>query len=211
MLPDEAMTKLRGMLNQDVPSSAEFFPNEVLVKFLNSAQMEITTTLKSKQNYMRKIEPHFFVEALNPLIVLQDPIYFTREVALVDDFLFTHSLRVTYEGEVSRMATFVSYYDFLWQNQNSFQKATKRAPKYYIRGRSLGVDPIPPSDTGVAYHFYYKIPNLINGTSGIPFELAVETHEAIVWLAYSYAKVREQQTQEAQEARATGINLIKDL
>lgn len=210
MTSAELILRLRGLLNEYGITSG-FYVDAVLYKYVDSAQMEVVTICKGKQDLMQKVDKGWESKVLQPLIVADSVTSLTAtttEYSLQTDFLFPYSMQLAPNFGL-RKATLVSYDELLWKEDNSFAKATDADPRYYIRADKFGIAPV--SEGGGTYLFYYyKKPTEITG-SGTELTLRPESHNAILWFAFSYALEQDQQYQEGAKARDTAINLIKDL
>lgn len=205
----ECLARLRGLLNE---ASAGFFPDATLYKYIDSAQNEVIALGKSKQDYLRKVEKGYETAYLQPIINITASTVLvagTGEYAVPSGFLWEASLIIDVDNAGTfNKSTFNSYSDVLWKEDSSFTQATSRHPRHYIRQGFLGVRPLP-SAVGHYILAYYKQPTEVS--SGQTFTLNSETHNAILWFAFSYALTQNNRNQESQNARQTAINLIKDL
>ena len=210
MTTDEALGRLRGLLNEPI---AGFYTDGLLYSYLDSGQMEVISICRSKQDFLQKTDKEYECVALQSLIE-HVPGEFDdgeTEYALPENFLFTYSLMADVSNTgTERRALPLSYSSFLWKEDNLFSKATATEPRYYIKLSTsvFGVKPAP-SEGGAYTHSYYKKPETID--EGIELALRPETHEAIVYLAYSRALEQGNKPQEAHAVRNIAINLIKDL
>jgi hypothetical protein len=212
----EILSRLRGLLNE---ATAGFFTDAKLYQYLDSAQMECITLGKSKQDYMRKADKGYECSYLQPLINTtseSSPVALvsgTYEYAVPTGFLWDVALRIDVDNTRGSAPTYPkstlnSYSDVLWKEDSSFTMATARNPRHYIRNGFWGVRPIP-SAVGHYILAYYKRPVIVDGSNN--FTLNAETHNVILYLAFSYALLQNNRNQESQNARQIAINLIKDL
>jgi hypothetical protein len=213
MLQTECLSRLRGLLNE--PSTG-FFIDATLYQYMDSAQNEVITLGKSKQDYMQKVDKGYECTYLQPIIEVTASTVLvsgTSEYAVPSGFLWEYSLLIDVDNTrgsapLYPKSTPNSYSEVLWKEDSSFTQATSRYPRHYIRKGFFGVRPIP-SAVGHYILSYYKQPTAVS--SGQTFTLNAETHDAILYLAYSFALSQNNRNQESQNARQVAINLIKDL
>lgn len=205
----EIVNRVRGLLNQYGITDG-FYKDEVLYKYVDSAQMEIITFGKAKQDYIQKMDKGYEFTPLQVLIVKDLATALAAgdvEYDLPDDFLFTYSMKLDVDDEgLEYKSTLESYNEFLWKEDNSFIRATSINPRHYIRESKFGVAPTPSAIGTYSHYYYYKPPEV---DSGVGVTLKNEVHNAIVWYAFSYAL--EQERVDSTKARQTAINLIKDM
>lgn len=215
MTSAEAVNRLRALLNQ-YGITTGFHLDAVLYKLLDSAQLEVITTLKGKQDLMQKYDKGWESSALQPLIVPDATTALSsgvQEYALPSDFLYTYSMELDVDnvGEKYK-ATLQGYNWFLWKEGNSFARATSKNPRYYIRSivsaPKFGIKPLPSTSSATYLHNYYKVPATVQ--SGTEFALRPETHNGIIYFALSYALEQEQRVEDSIKQKTVAINYLKD-
>lgn len=210
MTSSEAILRLRALLNQYGITDG-YYTDPVLYKYLDSAQLEVISGVKAKQEFIKKVDKTYESPVLNSLLKSEESLIGlgASEITLPSDFLYHHSLLLNKGGKAAyTIGTEIPYEKLLRNQGNYFQKSSVDHIKYSVIARKIILPIVAGSSDGYRIN-YYKIPETVS--SSVNFSIYDESHNAIIQFALSFALQQDQRTQESLAVRSAAINLIFDL
>ena len=210
MTSAEAVLRLRALLNQYGITDG-YYTDPVLYKYLDSAQLEVISGVKAKQDFIKRVDITYESPVLNSLLKSEESLIGSGalEIALPSDFLYSHSFLFNKGGKTTyTIGTEIPYEKLLRDQGNFFQKSSEDNIKYSVISRKIMLPTAAGSADGYKIN-YYKIPETVS--SIVNFSIYNESHNAIIQFALSFALQQDQRTQESLAVRTTAINLINDL
>lgn len=215
MIQSEALSRLRSLLNE---STAGFYTDAELYQYLDSGMNMAIELFLAKMEQARNEDKYKGSIALQPLQTLDTSnttTTSTQEYTLPSDFLITDycEYKIDKDNATSYPAVLVDFNKWKFVSTSSYQGFSESNPGYYIRGNKLGfTETITDGGAGAYSHYYYKKPTAItSGTASSEIPTKLETHEAIILLAFHLALIKDNRPQEAQAEYSKAMSILSQL